>query len=104
MSLDKITLFNTAVDFRTGLRFPRVTREPPRLCLRGLTLATSPAVVFVLHSNQQLGPPFTKLIKNECSCKSEISSSTPRKASACNGKERPGFALNLYIEGISQEL
>ncbi len=46
--------FNTAVDFRGRLRFPRVTREPPRLCLRGLTLATSPAGVFVFHSNQQL--------------------------------------------------
>jgi hypothetical protein len=27
----------TANDFRARLRFPRVTREPPRLCLRGLT-------------------------------------------------------------------
>ncbi|MEL3974628.1 hypothetical protein AAEO50_20270, partial [Rossellomorea oryzaecorticis] len=33
---------------------PRVTREPPRLRLRGLTLATSPAGVFVFHSNQKL--------------------------------------------------
>jgi hypothetical protein len=45
---------NAAVDFRARLRFPRVTREPPRLRLRGLTLATSPAGVFVLHSNQLL--------------------------------------------------
>ncbi|QFT91128.1 hypothetical protein FIU87_20970 [Bacillus sp. THAF10] len=32
---------NTAIAFRARLRFPRVTREPPRLRLRGLTLATS---------------------------------------------------------------
>jgi hypothetical protein len=47
-------LLNTAVDFRARLRFPRVTREPPQLRFRGLTLATSPAGVFVLHSNQLL--------------------------------------------------
>jgi hypothetical protein len=34
----------------------------------------------------------------------EALTSSPRKASACSGKEWPGFALNLYIEGISQEL
>jgi hypothetical protein len=44
----------TANDFRARLRFPRMTREPPRLRLRGLTLATSPAGVYVLHSNQPL--------------------------------------------------
>ncbi len=47
--------FNTAFDFRGRLRFPRVAREPPRLRLRGLTLATFPAGVFVFHSNQKLG-------------------------------------------------
>jgi hypothetical protein len=49
---------NTAVDFRAGLRFPRVAREPPRshTSLRGLTYSTFPAGVFVLHSNQQLDP------------------------------------------------
>jgi hypothetical protein len=46
----------TANDFRARLRFPRVTREPPcrNALLRGLTLATSPAGVCVLYSNQPL--------------------------------------------------
>jgi hypothetical protein len=48
------TLLKTAIDFRARLRFPRVPCEPPRLRLRGLTLATFPAGVFVLHSNQPL--------------------------------------------------
>jgi hypothetical protein len=48
---------NTAVDFRARLRFPRLTRGLlGRTSLWGLTLATSPAGVFVLHSNQQLEP------------------------------------------------
>jgi hypothetical protein len=43
-----------AFDFRGRLRFPRAACEPPRLRLRGLTLATFPAGVFVFHSNQKL--------------------------------------------------
>jgi hypothetical protein len=42
-----------AFDFRARLRFPRVAREPPRLSHPGLTLAASPAGVFVLHYNQR---------------------------------------------------
>ncbi|SCC07177.1 hypothetical protein GA0061094_2274 [[Bacillus] enclensis] len=49
-----ISILTTLLISVGRLRFPRVTLEPPRLRLRGLTLATSPAGVFVFHSNQKL--------------------------------------------------
>jgi hypothetical protein len=61
---------NTAVDFRARLRFPRAVGEPPRLRLRGLTLATSPAGVFVLHSNQQLERIYTQQLHSPKEIKS----------------------------------
>ncbi len=52
--LSLIDMFFTAVDFRTGLRFPRGACGASSASLRGLHYALPPAGVFALYSNQQL--------------------------------------------------
>jgi hypothetical protein len=51
--------FNTAVDFRGRIRFPRAASKPPRRksSCGVLPVSLFPAGVFIFHFNQQLDGP-----------------------------------------------